>query len=283
MWDRRGFLRGLVGLALAAIPRRARAARSERLTARWLHERTRNTRLGALGARLAVADGGEPRKPYPGLPRIALARAPWRETPALGALLRGASGARAPDFPELGRILHLANGVTGVSPNGTKLRAAPSAGALYAAEIYVAASAVEGLAAGLYSYDVLGDTLVRLAEGAPGAARLAALACGAGPIEDATAHVFVANVFRRYTGRYANRGYRYALIDTGHVAENLELAALAAGVGVRRIPLFEDDAVHRWLDLDGEEEAVCAVAAIGPPRAAGSAPPRAWAEAQAVR
>ncbi|NQZ60046.1 MAG: hypothetical protein HRT88_21555 [Lentisphaeraceae bacterium] len=43
-------------------------------------------------------------------------------------------------------------------------------------------------------------------------------------VADAAAVVLLTNVFGRYTSRYANRGYRYALIDTGHIGENLRLA-----------------------------------------------------------
>ena len=44
-------------------------------------------------------------------------------------------------------------------------------------------------------------------------------------VDGAAAAVLLTNVFGRYARRYANRGYRYALIDSGHIGENLRLIA----------------------------------------------------------
>ena len=45
------------------------------------------------------------------------------------------------------------------------------------------------------------------------------------------AAILLSNVFERYSWKYANRGYRYALIDSGHIGENLRLAARSASPG----------------------------------------------------
>ena len=50
-------------------------------------------------------------------------------------------------------------------------------------------------------------------------------------VADAPAAILLTNVFARYGWRYANRGYRYALIDSGHIGENLRLVAHSAGLG----------------------------------------------------
>ena len=67
------------------------------------------------------------------------------------------------------------------------------------------------------------------------------------------------NVFARYRARYANRGDRYALIDSGHIGENLRLAAGELGLGEAAPARFEDDRLDALLGVDGREEAVCAV------------------------
>jgi SagB-type dehydrogenase family enzyme len=91
-------------------------------------------------------------------------------------------------------------------------------------------------------------------------------------VENAAALVLLSNVFARYTFQYANRGYRYALIDTGHIGENLRLAASSAGLRAEFLPAFHDAALNDLLGLDGRAEAVCAFAAVGS-LAGGSAPP----------
>jgi SagB-type dehydrogenase family enzyme len=166
---------------------------------------------------------------------------------------------------ELGRLLHLTNGVTGQLQAGRQtvlLRAAPSAGALYAGEIYVVAERVQGLAKGLYYYDVANHALARLRPGSVLGEVARALERPEG-VENAAAVVLLSNVFGRYTWRYANRGYRYALIDTGHIGENLRLAAVSAGLAENAWLRFHDDLLNSILRIDGRTEAVCAVHAVG--------------------
>jgi SagB-type dehydrogenase family enzyme len=83
----------------------------------------------------------------------------------------------------------------------------------------------------------------------------------------------VSNVFARYSFQYANRGYRYALIDTGHIGENLRLASHSAGLRAEFLPAFHDAALNELLGIDGRAEAVCALAAVGA-FASGAARPR---------
>lgn len=269
--DRRGFLRALANVLAFAT---GGAISAGAAGADWDgHRSTRNTRRGARGLRWPRLRGPpDPFKPYPEAPRLALP--PVTSEPALPlaeAARRGvtSSGFAATPVPlaQLGRLLHFANGVTDPAHRKRKsglMRAAPSAGALYAGEVYVVAERVRGLAPGSYYYDVRQHALALLEGGSllPRAARALERRAAA---EGAAALVLLSNVFGRYTWRYANRGYRYALIDTGHIGENLRLAALSAGLRAVPCPAFHDDALNEQLGLDGRAEAVCALAAIGLP------------------
>ena len=138
-------------------------------------------------------------------------------------------------------ILRFANGVTarrGLAQ--VALRAAPSAGALYAGELYVVAEHVRDLEPGVYYYAVLDHTLVRVRSGPVLEGMVAALERPSS-LAGAAAVVVLTNVFARYAVRYANRGYRYALIDSGHIGANLRLAAHALGLSETSPALFEDD------------------------------------------
>ena len=56
--------------------------------------------------------------------------------------------------------------------------------------------------------------------------------------------------------KYGERGYRFLLLEAGHIAQNLLLAAEADGMGGVAIGGFLDDPLNDLLDLDGVEEAV---------------------------
>ncbi len=176
--------------------------------------------------------------------------APWREW----------------DFKSREDLIAFTNGVTGgveSSSSAFGLRAAPSAGALYAGEVYVVAERVQGLAEGVYYYAVEQHELVALRSGS-WLREVGRAVTEPGAIEGAAAAILLTNVFERYSWRYANRGYRYALIDSGHIGENLRLAARSAGLGWTREWRFEDDGLNELLQVNGREEAVCAVHAVGP-------------------
>lgn len=252
--------------ALGWLAAGARPAGVAEQTALTIHRATRNSRRGALGVRLWNRDFRPARaKRYSGIERVALpavAERPgvplervvrqWRPPPALAGAL---------SLAELSRVLRHTNGVTG-NADGVALRAAPSAGALYAGELYLVATDVDGLAPGAYYYAVRAHALVPLARGALRERVLAALE-RPGAVAGAPAFVLVSNVFQRYTQRYRNRGYRYALIDTGHIGENLRLAAASAGLATLSPPRFWDEALDALLELDGREESVCAIVGVG--------------------
>jgi SagB-type dehydrogenase family enzyme len=248
-----------------------------------VHRATRNTRAGAIG-RALWPDGASARAgPRPGRERVALPPPGGQDGPPLaGVVQRFAPAARLSpgELPlqTLARLLHLANGIT--RPGRMPLRAAPSAGALYAGEVYVVAARVTGLDPGAYAFDAFGHELVRIPDGASLLALAAALEAPES-IANAPACVLLTNVFARYTQRYANRGYRYALIDTGHIGENLRLAAAAEGLATCSPLRFHDGALNELLRIDGRAEAVCAVHAVGHAAAeAGRARRSALVEAQ---
>ncbi len=259
--ERRDFLR-LLGAAALLAPTRAAAGAG----APAIHSQTRNSPMGAVGPRRAPLREAGPFKPYPGAPRLPLP--PLQDGPArpLAQLLDdyeptpGFAG-KPLELDALSSLLRLTNGVTGRAGR-TLLRAAPSAGALYAGEVYVVAERVQGLEPGVYYYDVADHGLIRIRSGALRDAPVAAHALPP-EVENAAALLVLTNVFRRYTVRYRNRGYRYALIDSGHIGENLRLVARALGLGETAPPGFQDAALAAVLGIEGPDEAVCALHAIG--------------------
>jgi SagB-type dehydrogenase family enzyme len=164
---------------------------------------------------------------------------------------------RAMDLFRLGRILHLAYGITARSGRGRDVhffRAAPSAGALYPCEIYVSVQGVDGVRDGLHHFDLARNRLCELRRGA-----------FFGETDGWTAVFFITAIFYRSAWKYRDRAYRYCLLDTGHLTENVVLAAVAEGTAPRVFDRFDDERVNRFLGIDPDREACLAAVAVGSP------------------
>jgi SagB-type dehydrogenase family enzyme len=65
------------------------------------------------------------------------------------------------------------------------------------------------------------------------------------------------------TWRFGERGYRYLMIDAGHICQNLYLTAGAIKFGACAIGAFDDNAMNEILGLDGENAFVLYGASVG--------------------
>jgi SagB-type dehydrogenase family enzyme len=138
----------------------------------------------------------------------------------------------------------------------------PSAGALYPAEIYLGVRAVRGLEAGIYHYEVPENSLALLSRGNP-ADPLHKVCCGQEYARQAAVVVLISAVIERTKRKYGDRGYRYVLLDIGHLGQNLYLACTALGLAIVTTCGFFDDEAADLLGIDGCDEAVFYVAFIG--------------------
>jgi SagB-type dehydrogenase family enzyme len=132
-------------------------------------------------------------------------------------------------------------------------RPVPSAGALYPLEAYVVAPAVSGLEPGVYHYDPFRHRLARL--GQFGFADLREALVDQSLADVTAALLVVTAVFWRSRVKYGPRGYRFALLEAGHLVQNALLAS--ADLGLAALPLggFHDSLLDRLVDADGLDEA----------------------------
>jgi SagB-type dehydrogenase family enzyme len=151
---------------------------------------------------------------------------------------------------EVSQLLWAAQGITDKA-NG--LRTAPSAGALYPLETYLVAGKVTGLPAGLYKYKPRGHELEKIADGDK-RTELSKAALGQSSVSQAPVVIAISVVYERITGKYGQRGIRYADMETGHVGENVALQAVALGLGTVMVGAFNDDSVKKVLALPTEEK-----------------------------
>jgi len=153
---------------------------------------------------------------------------------------------------ELSQLLWAAQGIT----NESGYRTAPSAGALYPLEIYIATGAVLGLRPGVHRYVPEAHSLVFVAE-EDRRARLSAAALGQAWISSSAAIFALVALHARVTVKYGRRGVRYAYIEAGHAAQNVCLQATGLELGATVVGAFSDGAVRAVLGLAPDEEPVC--------------------------
>lgn len=164
---------------------------------------------------------------------------------------------------ELSYLLWCTQGVKRVTRRPATLRTVPSAGARHAFETCLLINRVEGLEPGLYRFIALEHALLPLELNPEIANRIMHASEDQPQItKSAVTFIWVA-VRERMYWRYGERGYRYLHLDAGHVCQNLYLSAEAIESGVCAIAAFDDDEMNRVLKLDGEEQFVIYLAALG--------------------
>jgi len=146
-------------------------------------------------------------------------------------------------------------------PNDIR-RISPSAGALFPLEVYAIVLQEGAIPAGVYHYDVRRHGLQRVS-GGPSPTDLQHAVFVDGLVATSGVTFVIAAVFARAKIKYGERGYRFALLEAGHVAQSFALAAVALGLGSCTIGGFVDDRVHELLDVDGVDEAALSLVSVG--------------------
>ncbi len=196
--------------------------------------------------------------PYEGYPVVSL---PTR-LPALSMSLGSAIKARSSirditpkliPLSHLAAILRFGYGVrlpatkTGL---GRALRVVPSAGALFPLEIFIHSKHVQGLDQGLYHYSPLEHSM-RLLKAGDFSLELSQAVVQAHMPFQSSLMIFLAAMFERTTLKYGDRGYRFVLLEAGHVAQNMNLTCEALGLNCLNIGGFFDSEIDKLLGLDG--------------------------------
>ncbi|MBU0533554.1 MAG: SagB/ThcOx family dehydrogenase [Candidatus Omnitrophica bacterium] len=142
---------------------------------------------------------------------------------------------------EISQLLWAAQGITGKSGD-SRLRAVPSAGALYPLEIYLLSKY------GFFHYVPNGHTLEILGS-KDLRTKLAFSSLGQTSVEHAAVDIVICGVSTRITDKYGGRGITYMYIEAGHVAQNIQLQAVVLGLGSVSIGAFNDEEVDKILAL----------------------------------
>jgi SagB-type dehydrogenase family enzyme len=208
-------------------------------------------------------------KRYPSAPRIELSTPQSEDgAPLWDVLQRRRSERRfesqSLEEADVSQLLWAAQGITRAR-QGYGLRTAPSAGALYPVETYLAIHAVEGVEPGIYHYAVQEHQLEQLERG-DFRNQVARAALDQGMAGRADLVFIWTAIFERAKWKYRQRAYRYVYLDAGHIAQNVALGAVALGLGSCQIAALYDDEANALLGVDGEEESVIYMTVVGRPR-----------------
>lgn len=143
------------------------------------------------------------------------------------------------------------------------LRTVPGGGARHPFECYLAVRRVEGLQPGLYHYLPMTHQLEFLGA-------LEALEGMIGQslqeqrwAEKASVVFYYSCVFYRAEWRYGIWAHPTVLIDSGHVTQNLYLAATSIGLGGCAVAAVDGPTANRAFGLDGEEETIFYAMPVG--------------------
>jgi len=231
------------------------------------HEATKHSEV-SIGASAHYLDwDNKPAqfKEYENLPSIALPHNfPYPKERSLKAIRASVNHSRAPpiDIGVVSELLFFSAGLTRKMRFGKQfyyMRAASATGALYPVELYVISGRIPGLEAGVYHFNPLQFSLVKLREGDHRSI-----------LDDAGSHgslsapftlVFTSLAWRN-AWKYEARSYRHWFWDSGVIVANLLATSNSAGLSTNIVLGFVDSEVDRLLGLEANKEASVALATV---------------------
>jgi len=205
-------------------------------------------------------------KAYPRFPKIAL---PTSESSAdFFELMRVRKSQR--DFsrqalsPEkLSTLLKYSGGLIEEFTDNNPRRAQPSGGGRYPLEIYpILFNPAGEIPAGVYHYNVKEHALDSLWERPFTAEDIAKLAAYEW-VQKSSGLIVITAMFWRSQAKYGERGYRYILLEAGHLGQNIYLASTALGLKCTGLGGTLDYSIESLLDIDGVTESVVYGLVIG--------------------
>jgi len=159
---------------------------------------------------------------------------------------------------ELATVLELCASAPETRP---AYRVVPSAGAMFPIDVMVIVNCVTGLAPGAYVYDAVAHGLLPRGNTDPiGFHRAAGGDTAAPPLPSVT--LALVATFARTRVKYGLRGYRFALLEAGHIAQAAISGATAMDLATLPWGGFIDNSVNQQLDLDGTDRSCVYLVAL---------------------
>ena len=171
---------------------------------------------------------------------------------------------------ELSYLLWATQGITGTSQAGLTFKTVPCSGATHSFETYLFIMNVEGLKKGVYRYLPVNHDLIYLFD----------ITDIEQKIDEVTLdQPFVPNFAKkagvlfawstipyRSEWKFDITAHKKILIDIGHVCQNLYLAGESLNAGTCAIGIYDQKMIDQMLGLNGEDEFIIYLAAVGKKR-----------------
>lgn len=168
---------------------------------------------------------------------------------------------------ELSYLLWATQGITGMNKNGLTLRTVPCSGATHTFETYLLIMRVEGVQEGIYRYLPTGHKLLFMFELEQMEQKVDAITLDQPFVPNFAKKAAVLFAWSttpyRSEWKYDISAHKKILIDVGHVCQNLYLSSESIGAGACAIGIYDQKLIDEILGLDGEEEFVIYLGAVG--------------------
>ncbi len=153
---------------------------------------------------------------------------------------------------QFSQLLWAAQGIT--EAGGFK-RAAASAGALYPMDVYgvVGGDGIEKLDSAVYHYEPANHAVSLIKEG-DARRDMAIAALSQMWMAYAPLTLVITAEYSRIMGKYGHRGVRYAMIEAGHIGQNIFLQSQAMGLEAGIVGAFEDDKIIEVMGIKKTHE-----------------------------
>jgi len=161
-------------------------------------------------------------------------------------------------------LLWATQGIKGIRGRSyATLRTVPCGGARHEFETYLLIRKVTGLKSGAYHYLPMEHALEFLHPVEEIESAISGTLCGQTWAAKANVVFYWSMVAYRVEWRYGIYAHRPALMDVGHVGQNLYLGCTGLGLGCCAIAAFEHELCCQTFGLDGEEEYIVYTTAVG--------------------
>lgn len=142
-------------------------------------------------------------------------------------------------------------------------RSYPSAGALYPVEIYWFNLSDNSLDRAIYRYSLFDSNLSKVQDLEAIKPLFMNQIQENVNLQKISGFFGLTGVFNRLRMKYGSRGYRYTLIESGHIAQNILLIAEELNLDTLPIGGFYDRKVEDVMELDGIEESILYMIGVG--------------------